>query len=72
MARAATTTGDLSPVVGRSVVVALVGYVFYGAAGGTPMEQPANWMFLGTLIVLAAFLHDDPVKARPQELVLRF
>jgi teichuronic acid biosynthesis protein TuaE len=51
--------GDLGPVVGRSLLVALVGYVFYGAAGGTPMEQPTHWMFLGSIIVLAAFLHDE-------------
>jgi O-antigen ligase len=51
--------GGLAPVVGRSLIVALVGYVFYGAAGGTAMDQPANWMFLGSMIVLAAFLHDE-------------
>jgi O-antigen ligase len=51
--------GELSSVVGRSLIVGLVGFVFYGAAGGTPMEQPANWMFLASLIVLAAFLHDE-------------
>jgi teichuronic acid biosynthesis protein TuaE len=65
--------GDLSPVVGRSVVVALVGYVFYGAAGGTPMEQSINWMFLGTLIVLAAFLHDElRSKPAPRDSLHRF
>jgi teichuronic acid biosynthesis protein TuaE len=56
--------GDLTPVVGRSVLVALVGYVFYGAAGGTPMEQSTHWMFLGSLIMLAAFLHDE-LRSKP-------
>ena len=56
--------GGLAPVVGRSLVVALVGYVFYGAAGGTAMEQPANWMFLASLIVMAAFLHDE-LRSKP-------
>jgi teichuronic acid biosynthesis protein TuaE len=56
--------GELSSVVGRSLIVGLIGFVFYGAAGGTPMEQPANWMFLGSLIVLAAFLHDE-LRSKP-------
>jgi hypothetical protein len=66
-------TGELSPVIGRSVVVGLVGYVFYGTAGGTPMEQPTNWMFLGSIIVLAAFLHDElRAKRAPLDLMPRF
>jgi teichuronic acid biosynthesis protein TuaE len=59
--------GGLVSVVGRSLIVGLVGYVFYGAAGGTPMEQPANWMYLASLIVMAAFLQDE-LRAKPAPL----
>ena len=57
--RAQRRPGRSRPGGGAQLLVALVGYVFYGAAGGTPMEQPTHWMFLGSIIVLAAFLHDE-------------
>jgi O-antigen ligase len=51
--------------VGGALLVGLMGYLFFGVTGGSIISQPASWMFLATLVVMAASLADRrPAVAR--------
>jgi teichuronic acid biosynthesis protein TuaE len=51
--------------VGGALLVGLMGYLFFGVTGGSIISQPASWMFLATLVVMAASLADRrPAAAR--------
>jgi O-antigen ligase len=45
-------------MVARAVLVALVGYAFYGIQAGSVLGHSHNWMFLASVSVLGAFLYD--------------
>ena len=51
--------------LGRAVVVGLAGYVFAGVATGTIIAMTAHWMFLVSLVIMAACLHDALRPRRP-------
>lgn len=44
--------------LGRAILVGLVGYLFFGVAGGSVIPQPVHWMYLASLVVMAASLVD--------------
>jgi teichuronic acid biosynthesis protein TuaE len=54
--------------VGGALLVGLVGYLFFGVAGGSPIPQSTHWMYLTSLVVMAAFLCDRPATRRAERM----
>jgi len=52
-----TGLGREPATIGRAILVGLVGYLFCGVASGSIMNKPTHWMFLASLVVMAACLH---------------
>lgn len=45
-------------MVGRAIVIGLIGYLFCGVASGSIMPKPTHWMFFVSLVLMAAFLDE--------------
>lgn len=45
-------------MVGRAIVLGLIGYLFCGVASGSIMPKPTHWMFFVSLVLMAAFLDE--------------